>query len=913
VFSCVPLRHACVRVPAHSPHPPAIPFPPFPSPPLRAPQQQLAGRSLDANAAYLQAWFRTKLLYVGGGRGKAVRCAWDPRTVVDKQTGGSMLHMHLAASTPSPALMRVLVNDLGVDPNGRDLLGRTPLHCLARSCVGRLGGGEPIDQYVACLVDELGADPMVTDAAGFAPAEIFTRLAMRGDAGTDATLLRVLTALNARRKAELAERARGQSAAAAAGVAWDEDGAAQHEQQQQQQADGFPLALLRSPSRAYLGGANPMTAARFASLGLPVARGGGVGGGATPSADAGHAPLLLSPPYAAAASTGAATTPSSRALAAMVSSAGAGAAAAPASASTPSTSSSAAAQHFAVLLVDRRPPHLSSLAVDTLALCPWLHASGPPATHMGVEAELARRRAALPSAPESARGRLPPTVEHRRIYSLEGTSLRDDAHLVALRFSAEPESGYCVAYAVGPFGGEGAQGRCQAFVRLWRAAGTAMQRCRVCFAACDGKGVELGAGPGKGCVGGEGEGDPMPPLELEPLLEDSRAESARLQYRCPQKGATEAEGLCEFALCAWAKLLVAGKVPTAPGADRGGAAAPATGRDATALWHEVGALAVAHRNPLRGLGSPVNPGSLFQSPQTTTTMTAAAAANAPPSTSSSSSSSIADLLAQLHVRPGMAHAVVKEYAVDEGGRLADWTESVSLAGKGDAGDKEVVGRAPGGGKEGGEGAGAGGGAPSYLPAGLGSPSRPLPTSTGTLSQGAFPRLPSFAVSSSSAAEGRGTAIAVTTAGGNGGLRSAASSSSFYGAYPSPVRRGASFVSPSRHQQQALPPGSARGDGGGREGGDEGQRPWAASHGAAPRATPGRGAGTAAAAADVAADPLAGLGDLVTSVVLSPESVEGGSSPESGGGGPGRGGGGGTAAAKGVGEIERAVRRLNLDA
>lgn len=70
--------------------------------------------------------------------------------------------VHLAAASGHPAVLRVLVENAGLDPTAKDELGMTPMHCAA----------ENDNAGVVKLLLSLGAEPSVTDSHDRTPLQI---------------------------------------------------------------------------------------------------------------------------------------------------------------------------------------------------------------------------------------------------------------------------------------------------------------------------------------------------------------------------------------------------------------------------------------------------------------------------------------------------------------------------------------------------------------------------------------------------------------------------------------------------------------------------------------------------------------------------------------------------------------------
>lgn len=820
-------------------------------------------QTLSDNAAYLASWRRTGLLTVGSAKAaKAITCAWDPRDLIQWQSpfgcGGNMLHAHVSDSgLLSPVLMKVLVEDLGIDINSRDLLGRTALHLLMKKLTGHR---QPWAEWTAALLD-LGADTLLTDAAGYTPAEYLLRYATGSEVAPEALDLkmRLASMLNQQRRVEiqaattpsLAGDAVGGAGAASAVSADGQaifaapvmehliddaagpanatvgDGSAAPATPPRPAARGATASFTSPPpataaaeatsiatfpsfaspaGRAYLGGPDPMVplravselgqsaaAAYLTSAGQEVSGGyadadrvsaGGLGFG-SPIPRPGPSSSVSSRAFDEAAARTPSSMPSpSRHSVALSSS--------PSLTMTPRRQQQAQQlqHHYAVLLVDRRPFHMTSFQVDAPPGRPLLHCYGSPSCNkssslVSGERTLHRESKVIEGLP----GRLPPMIDHRRIRPIEGSSKMDDAHLTALRNSEEPESGYAVAMAIGPFVGPGADKACQRVVKQWRAGASVCLKQRVCLAACDGAGFTVEAAviadslaentqkiaapqpppPGRtlntdsnagfrAADSSELDGDPrdddiapassiraqlqaapaapaangaaaaapvatvlspaitLPTTRRRAMLGDAdqKSEQDRLESgACPQKHGGAA--ICEFSLCAWARLAVS----TASG----GAI-----RDATlaAHWVEVVRHVDAHQDAMSAMLSPLR----VLPPSTSADLAASPFASA--------STSAPAPAATPQLRPGMVHVVAKQpYGEEAQPRIKaikTMTEPISLAGKGDTGDGEgAVGAS----------ADAGGRLlPRAIAAGRGSPSKPSrpEAQTGQLrANGPFPR------------------------------------------------------------------------------------------------------------------------------------------------------------------------------
>lgn len=256
--------------------------------------------------------------------------------------------------------------------------------------------------------------------------------------------------------------------------------------------------------------------------------------------------------------------------------------------------------YYAVLLCDRRPPGQESLPSTQ-----YTGFLGREAAHAGLPAKpnpssvLSRVDACIAMSPqlrseERSTGRLPPLVEVRRIRPLEGSSQLADSVKYSLRMCEDPESGYCVAAAIGPFidplpllGTSDGQSRIPAralsaaaaakeCAKWWSYGMQAAYKVRVCVSGCC-KEEQIPAlssqDPDTLAVESDGSetAAPLEPAEpsqsgqryqLKQVLEGRQGSSTSEEdrslsiSRCPQR---HGSGLCEWSALAWAKAL--GKLP----------------------------------------------------------------------------------------------------------------------------------------------------------------------------------------------------------------------------------------------------------------------------------------------------------------------------------------------------------------
>jgi hypothetical protein len=167
-------------------------------------------------------------------------------------------------------------------------------------------------------------------------------------------------------------------------------------------------------------------------------------------------------------------------------------------------------------------------------------------------------------APSVALGasRLPPSVQVRRVHPLEGSLNEQSAENLALRWSEKPETGYCVAAAIGPFTGQEVAHAARRLVSLWQYGARAGLRTRCCLADCVGEGAGARAAEAEASdVLAEAEevGMLAPP---DPDASERRAYEAPSEggaLDCPQRCGA---GLCEWSILAWASAL--GKLVPVP-------------------------------------------------------------------------------------------------------------------------------------------------------------------------------------------------------------------------------------------------------------------------------------------------------------------------------------------------------------